>query len=245
MTSGNAPRILALWSAPRCVSTAFFRMMIERGDFYAVHEPFSNLAEFGEVSVAGATLNGEQAVLARLRELSSTRPVFFKDTTDEQYPEVLADTAFLSEDAVHTFLIRAPQETIASYFKLNPAVHAEQIGFGHQLRIFDAVHAATGRTPFVMDAARLLAAPTAVITAFCEAVGIDFRPAALSWRPGHRGEWGPSQRWHEEVSRTSGFGPILRSSEAAELVRSNVRLAAMLDYQQPFYERLLEHAVGV
>lgn len=244
MSSGSPPRILALWSAPRCVSTAFFRMMIERGDFYPVHEPFSNLAEFGEVSIGGTAVTGEGALLTRLRELSRTGPVFFKDTTDEQYPQVLADTAFLAEDAVHTFLIRSPRETIASYYKLNPAVRAEQIGFGHQVQIFEAVRAATGRVPFVMDAAQLLAEPAIVIAAFCAAVGIDYRPEALNWQPGHRGEWGPSQRWHEEVSRTSGFGVTRKSSEAAELVSGNDRLAAMLDYQQPFYERLLAHAVG-
>jgi hypothetical protein len=241
MTSG-VPRILALWSAPRCRSTAFFRMMLERGDFQAVHEPFSNLAEFGAVSVGGTTVTSEPAVLARLRELGSTGPVFFKDTTDEHYPSVLADTAFLTEDAVHTFLIRSPQETIASYFRLNPEVRAEQIGFGHQLEIFEAVRAATGRSPFVMDAERLLRDPVTVVAAFCAAVGIDFRPAALTWQPGHRDEWGPSQRWHAEVSSTSGFGAVRQSAGAAALIAGNDRLAAILEYQQPFYECLLEHA---
>jgi Sulfotransferase domain len=244
MTHGGPPRILALWSAPRCMSTAFFRMMIERGDFTAIHEPFSYLAEFGEVSVDGATVTSEAALLARLRELAGTNPVFFKDTTDERYPQVLADTAFLAEDAVHTFLIRSPKETIASYFRINPEVRAEQIGFGHQLEIFEAVRAATGRAPFVMDAGQLLAEPAAVVAAFCAAVGIDFRPAALSWQPGHRQEWGPSQRWHEEVSRTSGFGAARHSTGAEELIAGNDRLAAMLEYQQPFYERLLEHAAA-
>ncbi|HUD39315.1 MAG TPA: hypothetical protein VMR14_20630 [Streptosporangiaceae bacterium] len=45
--------ILMLWSAPRSRSTAFFRMMIERGDFVCVHEPFSYLAEFGHVDLEG------------------------------------------------------------------------------------------------------------------------------------------------------------------------------------------------
>lgn len=241
MTDG-VPRILALWSAPRCRSTAFFRMMLERGDFQAIHEPFSNLAEFGAASLAGATVSGEPAVLARLRELAEAAPVFFKDTTDEHYPAVLADTAFLAEDAIHTFLIRSPRETIASYFQLNPEVQAEQIGFEHQWEIFEAVRSATGRTPFVMDAEQLLLDPEVVVAAFCEAVGIDFRPAALSWQPGHRAEWGPSQRWHEEVSRTSGFGAVGQSSDAAALIDGDDRLAAILDYQQPFYQRLREHA---
>ena len=42
-----------LWSAPRARSTAFFRMMIERGDFTGVHEPFSYLAEFGYAEAGG------------------------------------------------------------------------------------------------------------------------------------------------------------------------------------------------
>jgi hypothetical protein len=62
------------------MSTAFFRMMLERGDFYAVHEPFNYLAEFGTVSVAGSTVTSEAALLARLRELGEHHPVFFKDT---------------------------------------------------------------------------------------------------------------------------------------------------------------------
>ncbi|HET6210081.1 MAG TPA: hypothetical protein VFD94_06845 [Jatrophihabitans sp.] len=243
MTNGRSPRILALWSAPRCRSTAFFRMMLERGDFHAVHEPFSNLAELGEVTLDGRSVTSQADLMDRLRELSGARPVFFKDTTDERYPALLADSAFLDRDAVHTFLIRAPQETIASYFRLNPAVRAEQIGFEHQLEIFEAVRAATGRAPFVMTAEQLLADPSGTVLAFCAAAGIDFRPAALSWQPGHRAEWGPSQRWHEEVSRTSGFDAVRPTTEAADLVAGEPRLASILDYQQPFYLRLLEHAV--
>ncbi|MEO7260435.1 MAG: sulfotransferase family protein [Jatrophihabitantaceae bacterium] len=243
MASTGLPPILALWSAPRCMSTAFFRMMLERGDLFVVHEPFSYLAEFGEVSVAGERLTSQSALLARLRELAVDRPVFFKDTTDERYPQVLQDAAFLSQDAVHAFLIRRPQETIASYFRINPGVRADQIGFGHQLELFEAVRAATGRTPFVMEASRLLADPATVVTGFCAAMGIDFRPDALSWQPGHRPEWGPSQRWHREVSQTSGFGAAKPSGTAAALIDGDRRLTAILDYQQPFYERLLEHAV--
>jgi len=239
MTNGQ---ILALWSAPRCRSTAFFRMMLERGDFQAIHEPFSNLVEFGTVTVAGRSITGQDELLSRLRELADTRPVFFKDTTDERYPAVLADAGFLGRDAVHTFLIRTPKETIASYARLNPAVRTDQIGFEHQLEIFEAVRTATGRAPFVMTAEQLLADPAGTVRAFCAAVGIDFRPAALSWQPGHRPEWGPSQRWHEEVSRTSGFdgGPV---NSGAGSVAGDPRLSAILDYQWPFYQRLLEHTV--
>ena len=35
--------IIALWTHPRSISTAFERVMIERGDFNVLHEPFSYL----------------------------------------------------------------------------------------------------------------------------------------------------------------------------------------------------------
>ena len=33
--------MVPLWSIPRSVSTGFERMMMERGDFKVIHEPFS------------------------------------------------------------------------------------------------------------------------------------------------------------------------------------------------------------
>ena len=47
-----------LWATPRSRSTAFFRMMAERGDFTVVHEPFSYLAEFGYADVTHACYLG-------------------------------------------------------------------------------------------------------------------------------------------------------------------------------------------
>jgi hypothetical protein len=45
--------ILMLWSAPRSRSTAFYRMMIERGDFTGVREPFSRVEVFGAADRGG------------------------------------------------------------------------------------------------------------------------------------------------------------------------------------------------
>ena len=45
--------VFGLWSAPRARSTAFFRSMAERGDMTLLHEPFSNLRDYGETDVDG------------------------------------------------------------------------------------------------------------------------------------------------------------------------------------------------
>ena len=80
--------MLMLWGAPRSRSTAFYRMMAERGDFTAVFEPFSHAAVFGQAEIGGRPLATVPEILAELRSLTATRQVFIKDTTDRRHPEV-------------------------------------------------------------------------------------------------------------------------------------------------------------
>lgn len=240
---GTQPRILALWSAPRSRSTAFFRMMCERGDFQVLHEPFSYLAEFGKVEVDGTFLRTERDLLAALRGLGGTGPLFFKDTTDERYAEVLADEAFLSRDAVHTFIVRHPLETIASYYAVNPEVRLHQIGLEAQYELFEAVSRATGRIPVVIDGNDLVENPAAVVRAYCEAVSIPFLENALSWRPESRKEWRPSERWHADAGASSGFA-AKRGTDYVD-VETHPVLSGYLEHHLPFYEKLRAHRLAV
>jgi len=227
--------VLALWSAPRCRSTAFARMMTERGDRVVVHEPFSRVVDFGEVEVGDRTARTEQDVLAALRAIAAQEPVFFKDTTDFHYPALLADEAFLSA-ATHTFIIRDPAEAIASHHALNPDLGRDEIGFARLYEIFTAVEAATGSTPVVIDSDDLLDRPAETVRAYCEAVGISFLPDALSWQPGMRSEWQSTSKWHQSTSRTAGFAR--GSGDGAEAVAADPTLRAHRDYHQPYYEKL-------
>ncbi|WP_087924437.1 sulfotransferase family protein [Streptomyces albireticuli] len=234
--SEQSAGILALWSAPRCRSTAFFRMMIERGDFTTVHEPFAYLTEFGFSEVGGVRATEERGVLDALRGLAGRGPVFFKNTMDERYPGVLADAGFLARDARHVFLIRHPRETIASYYAIDPGVKLRRIGFETEYELFEAVRRQTGEPPLVIDAHDLMADPEGIIRAFCLRVGIDFRPKALAWRPESRGEWQPSREWHHDVDASSGF----RAPEKDEYVdvEGHPVLSGYLAYHLPYYNAL-------
>ncbi len=227
--------VLALWSAPRCRSTAFARMMAERDDRVVVHEPFSQVVDFGEVKVGDRVARTEQDVLAALRAIAAEKPVFFKDTTDFHYPALLADQAFLAA-ATHTFIIRHPVEAIASHYKLNPDLGRDEVGFAWLHEIFNAVRAATGTTPVVIDSDDLLDRPAGTVEAYCQAVGIPFLPDALSWQPGMRSEWQATSRWHESTSRTAGF--TREAGSRAEVVAANPVLQAHCDYHLPYYEQL-------
>lgn len=234
LTAESIP-VLALWSAPRSRSTAFARMMTERDDRVVVHEPFSQVVDFGEVNVGGQVVRSEQGVLAALRGIAVERPVFFKDTTDFRYPAVLADQGFLA-GAMHTFIIRHPAEAIASHHALNPGLGREEVGFARLFEIFAAVRAATGATPVVIDSEDLLDRPARTVRAYCAAVGIPFLPQALTWQPGMRSEWTATSRWHASTSTTAGFQ---RGSDGgAEAVEADPVLRAYCDYHLPYYEKL-------
>jgi hypothetical protein len=241
---GNSgpPRILALWSAPRSRSTAFLRMMAERGDYTVVHEPFSHVVDFGAATVGDVTVHDEAELISALRALARRTPVFFKDTTDFHYPGLLADREFLA-DATHTFIIRHPAEAIASHFALNNALSRDEIGFARLAEIYDAVAAVTGRMPVVVDSADLVRLPEETVREYCRQIAIPYRPDALRWPPGLRPEWRQTRRWHESTSRTSGFAPTVSTYQ--ETVRNNPVLAGYFAYHLPHYRRLHAHRIRV
>lgn len=243
---GHTPEpipVLALWSAPRSRSTAFARMMAERNDRVVVHEPFSQVVDFGEVKVGGQLAHSEAGVLEVLRATAAESPVFFKDTTDFHYPTVLADRDFLAS-ATHTFIIRHPAEAIASHRALAPELGRDEIGFARLYELFAAVQAATGATPVVIDSDDLLDRPAQTVRAYCEAVGIPFLPEALSWEPGMRSEWRATSRWHASTSRTAGFQragdgeATAERARALEVVEADPVLRAHHDYHLPYYDKL-------
>jgi Sulfotransferase domain len=236
--------MLMLWSAPRSRSTAFYRMMMQRGDFTGVHEPFSRVEVSGHVDISGRPLATGAEVIAELRSLAATRQVFVKDTTDRRHPEALADRRFLAEDAQHTFLIRHPRETVRSYLAIrrNPRIH--EIGFEAQHELYTKVSRLTGRDPLVVDAGDLVNRPAAIVEAYCAHVGIDFRPHALTWQPSGRPEWqGGFSRWFAGVAASSGLAevPSRRGPDADQ----HPMLGTYLAYHLPFYQELYQRRLVV
>ncbi|MFE5890197.1 sulfotransferase family protein [Streptomyces sp. NPDC056468] len=237
----DIPRVIAMWSAPRARSTAFFRSIVERGDLAALHEPFCNIVDFGETTVDGRVVRTEVELIAAMRALSARQPVFLKDTTDYRYPAVLADDVFLRE-VRHTFLIRHPDEIAASYYALRPDMSAKDIGLEQMHELYEAV-SATGQRPVVLDSEDLVSRPVRTMAAFCAAVGLPQRPEALQWSPGRREEWQRSDRWHTDVSNSSGF--TAKSTEYAVTVHNNEMLAEFSARHEPFYRALFDQRLIV
>lgn len=234
----SVPRIIALWSAPRSRSTAFLRMMMERDDLVAVHEPFSNRADLGRVRVGDLEVSTEPDLIAALWSMAQTTPVFFKDTTDFHFPAVLADRNFLVR-AQHTFIIREPGEAIASHYSLNPQLGRDEVGFAWLYEIFEAVVDATGVAPLVMESDDLLQHPREVVQAYCERVDIPFVESAMSWERGAREEWARTDRWHAGANDSAAFEQ--RRQSYSVTVDTDPLLADYYRYHLPYYEKLHEH----
>ncbi len=217
-------------------------MIAERGDFIALHEPFSHVKDFGEAKIGDRVVHDEPELIAAITAMADEGPLFFKDTTDFHYPGLLADPAFLA-DGVHTFIVRHPAAAIASHYALNPGLGRDEIGFAWLAEIFDAVTAATGVPPIVVDADDLVRRPRDTVHAYCDAIGIPFMNHALSWEPGMRAEWQKTSRWHESTSATDGFRQHAEGERTPVL--DDPTLAAYLDFHLPFYEKLRAAALTV
>jgi hypothetical protein len=157
----TAPGLIAMWAAPRSRSTAFFRYMLEHGGLVALHEPFDNIADHGSTMVNGHPVSDPAELIAAMRGLAGTARVFFKETTDRRHHAALADRRFLAE-ATHTFLIRAPAEIAASCYALQgERLSLSEIGLEHAYDLYQAILAAGGTAPVVVDSDDLIADPAA------------------------------------------------------------------------------------
>jgi hypothetical protein len=92
--------IIPLWSIPRSVSTGFERMMMERGDFKVIHEPFSYFFYAKEQTATAVGMNVDpdhpqdfDDIMSLILREAESKPVFFKDMS--YHPFARTDEAFL------------------------------------------------------------------------------------------------------------------------------------------------------
>lgn len=237
--------VIAMWAHPRAVSTAFVRMMMERGDVTVVHEPMVLLTDHGEASIPApggveTVVRTPGELFRRLAELGESGPVFVKDTLEYRYAHLFDHPGDLASFR-HTFLVRDPARTIASHHAIKPEVTCGEIGYEHQWQLFSHLWETTGVRPLVITAERLLADPPSVVRAYCGSTGLEYRADAMQWRPGERPEWQQNRRWHLDAIASSGFRAP--EKDFAVTVHDDARLRSYHDHHLPYYERLVEYAL--
>lgn len=240
---GNIKRI-ALWAVPRSVSTAFERVFIERGDAHVIHEPFSLCYYYGPERpndrFADTPPNPDYSyakTAKRILASDSEGIVFFKDMASHAEP--LGDENFF-DALTNTFIIRNPREAIASFYRKWPDFTPEEAGYGPLRRLFDDVAAKhPGRTPPLVDATDFRSDPHGVMRLYCDAVGIPFDEAAMTWEQRKVKRWGSWQGWHDDAQNSTGIKPPDNNSdvELPPHVEAVVR-ECMSDYEYLYGHRL-------
>ena len=235
-----------MWSGPRNISTAMMRGWGNRADTAVIDEPFyayylkrtgKKHPDASEIIAGGETDWRKIVANLKIGSIPSGKRIFFqKQMTHHLLPEV--DREWIV-DLTNCFLIRDPREVILSYIKKNPELELEDLGFVQQSEIFEFIRARTNSIPPIVDARDVLEHPERTLRLLCDAVGVEFDKAMLSWPPGLRetdGIW--AKYWYDDVARSTSFQPY-KSREG------NVpdRLRETYERCQDCYDRIYKHRI--
>ena len=238
---------IAMWSGPRNISTAMMRSFENRPDCVVADEPFyaAYLAATGlDHPMRDKVLTAQPRDWWAVKEMLSWLepdggPIFYeKHMAHHMLPGFGLDWI---EACRNAFLIRDPAEVLASYAaKRSGEVTLDDIGVVRQREIFEREADRLGKAPPVVRGADVLADPRGTLSALCQALGIPFDDAMLSWPAGPRdsdGVWAPA--WYDSVWRSTGFEAPRR--EAYPPLPDDLQRIA--EAARPHYEALLAHRV--
>ncbi|MEU4693966.1 HAD family hydrolase [Actinoplanes sp. NPDC023714] len=226
---------VAMWSGPRNISTAMMRSFGSRADTVAVDEPLyayylaaTGIDHPGRDQVLASQPRRWQDVAAQLTGPCPAPVLYQKQMTHHLLPEVGRDWL---GSLTHAFLIRDPAHVVASYAKVRGEPTLDDLGFPQQISLFREFGGP------VVDAADVLRDPAATLRRLCEALGLAFDEAMLSWAPGPReedGVWAP--HWYAAVHASTGFAAYDPSP-----ARVPDRLRPLVEAARPYYDEMAAH----
>ena len=245
----SEPIRIAMWSGPRNISTAMMRAFENRPDTAVVDEPFYGVFldrtgidhPMREETLASMSTDPDVVAEALLGPVPGGRALFYqKHMTHHMLPGM--DLAWTGA-CRNAFLIRPPEQVLASYTAKRSEVTLADIGFERQAELFDREADRLGHAPPVIESQDVLTNPGAALTALCEALSIPFTDAMLSWPAGRRptdGAWAPV--WYDAVERSTGFS---RPRPPATYDDLSDGAKAIADAARPYYNRLAMHRLIV
>ena len=227
-----------LWTAPRCLSTAFLCSISTLKNTKHFHELFSGPhyfgperrnvrfppdINFGDFSANELTYDSSKRAL--LEDYPNTQLVFAKEMA-YCLPESMWDELISGKfrDFTHTFLIRDPERAIYSNYQAilkdkvgDAALDPSEVGFTELYKLYTFIKKKRGINPVVVDAFDLQTHPVETMKSYCEAVGIQFDPNMIKWEKGTSEKWCKlwSTAWFSAVDKSSGFIKINPAEQKA------------------------------
>ena len=230
---------IAMWSGPRNLSTAMMYSFGNREDFAVWDEPFyspylkATKLDHPLASEIIEAHDSDPESVARtcLGPIPDGKPNFYM----KHMPHHMVEGFPLewANDCVNVHLIRHPARVAASYANKRQVMTLEDIGYLQQLEIYKSFGG------IVVDSADIRENPKGMLSALCEAIGLEFDPGMLAWPAGPKpadGIW--AKHWYNAVHTSIGFagpeGPLPElSSEQAQIVAE-----AMPTYEEMAAQKL-------
>ena len=225
-----ATRVI-LWTSPRSLSNAFERSIRELSEVKVLHEPHMRASLMGPERILNAyndimlpdTYNSaDETLLARYEDYSA---IFAKDMA-----RYIPRERFLTyiegrfETFKHTFLIRTPQKTALSMWRVCsednlPYCNSDFNMLSELHELFQLLQS-RGKVSAVVDADDLQKDPEKVMQHYCAATGLKYDEKMLTWSPGMVEDWAipmsTSRTWDRNAMFSSGFNVGLKAPALRE-----------------------------
>ena len=205
--------LIALWCHPRSMSTAFERVMRERGDCECHHEPFMYdyyvhraIRSMPHFDPDDSRCKSYDEICEDLASNSQQRTVFFKDMSYYVVPRLFENPDFALR-ITNLFLIRNPHRSIMSYHKLDPEVTVDEIGIESQLQHVTWLCKQTGEAPLVIQAEQIQQNPAAVLNQVFSTCGLSPADHVHQWQSNVPDQWLEVSGWHQDVINSQGIRP--------------------------------------
>ncbi|CAB4011236.1 Hypothetical predicted protein [Paramuricea clavata] len=211
-----------LWTAPRCISTAFERAIMNLKNGKIFHEPYSVVYYFGPQRKSSRYLNDPIQPKAGLKEVSEDLAAEY-DEKDFIFSKDMAYYLGGNYDVLrqkglseykHSFLIRHPKKAVTSLYRasLNAKktgwdyFDPDEVGFRQLHELYEFVVKEFDSCPVIVDADDLLESPEEMMEKYCEATGLVYQENMTSWEPGATiPEWNIWDGWHDAVLNSTGL----------------------------------------
>lgn len=238
---------IAMWSGPRNISTAMMRSFENRSDTKVWDEPLYGpyLAQTELPHPMADAVIEEQGsdwrpIIDACAADSESKVFYQKHMTHHLLPDMPLQWL---DSLVNCFLIRRPDEVLASYHNKRDGdeITASDLGFPQQTRIYEYLVQHTGEYPVVVDARDVLKDPEGILRKLCERIDIPFEQNMLSWPAGRRdsdGVW--SEHWYDAVWKSTEFA---RWRERDTRVPDHLK--NVLEECQPHYDRLVTRKLTI
>ena len=237
---------IAMWSGPRNISTAMMRSFGSRSDCAVADEPFYGafLKATGEPhplaaeTIADMDCNWRSVLATQSGDAPRAKAIWYQ----KHMPHHMVGPVTIEQmpDHRHAFLIRAPERVVESYHKKNELRRPEMLGFAQMRRYFEIERQRTGSVPPVVDSDQILQNPAGVLSRLCDALGIAWDPAMLSWEKGPHpedGVWGA--HWYDRVNASTSF-----AGSTEPLPQLDGEYAATAEACRADYEALAEYCLS-